>query len=85
MELPNLKSVFNPVDLLVLSGASLAAFFKFLVGNSVFLASLKLRIALPTYPPPTPTKNPRPPAVNATVPVLTGSNVSLNPISFSTV
>ena len=59
--------------------------YKFLVGNSVFFASLKLRTALPTYPPPTPTKNPKPVAVNAIVPVLTGSNVSLNPNSFSTV
>ena len=46
--LPNLKSVFNPVDLFVLSGAFLDAFFKFLVGKSVFFANLKLRIALPT-------------------------------------
>ena len=68
------EKVFNsPLiasDLFLLSGDFLLKFFKFLVFNSAFFCSLKLINLLPKYPPAPPTKNPKPPAVNATVPVL---------------
>ena len=47
----------------------------------MFFCNFKLRNLLPKNPPPAPTNKPNPPAVNAIVPVLTGSNVSLKSIS----
>ena len=79
LNLPILSS-----DLPVLSGCFLECFFKFFVGKSLFFASFKLVNLLPNLPPTYGTKNPKPVAVNAIVPVLTGSILSLNSISFST-
>ena len=79
------NGLLTPSDWLVLSGSFLDAFFKFLVGNVVFFFNSKSLALLTNKLPPPPTNNPIPPPVKATVPVLTGSKVSLKANSFSTV
>ena len=66
---PNFISTL-PSAWLVLSGNFLEKSFSFSVGNFVFFANFKLAILVAAKPIPAGTKNPKPAAVKATVPVL---------------